>query len=168
MTALSKLHGGRRRKPVRHRLCDLTGRRPLGAPLNQRGDPDALHCRPGARAYQRAARTIDELPVELTLYVVEGRDLKEIPGIGQAIAKKIRELLETCELWFYERLKAEFPAATLQFIDIPGVGPKTALRFCVELGITTVEELEAALKESIAADAPTLLEVPVGPMPSPF
>jgi len=39
---------------VRHRLCDLTGRRPLGAPLNQRGEPDALHCRPGARAYRRA------------------------------------------------------------------------------------------------------------------
>ena len=65
------------------------------------------------RAYQRAARTIDELSVELTQYVAEGRDLKEIPGVGQAIAKKVRELLETGKLRFYERLKAEFPDAIL-------------------------------------------------------
>ena len=110
------------------------------------------------RAYQRAARTIDELSVELTQYVAEGRDLKEIPGVGQAIAKKVRELLETGKLRFYERLKAEFPDAILHFIDIPGVGPKTALRFCVELGTTTVEELETALRDGRVAALPRMGE----------
>ena len=61
------------------------------------------------RAYQRAARTFEQLPVELEQYVADGRDLKEIPGVGDAIAKKIRELLETGRLEFYEKLKAEFP-----------------------------------------------------------
>ena len=61
------------------------------------------------RAYQRAARTIEQLPVELEQYVAEGRNLKEIPGVGDAIAKKIRELLETGRLEFYEKLKAQFP-----------------------------------------------------------
>ena len=61
------------------------------------------------RAYQRAALTIEQLPVELEQYVAEGRSLKEIPGVGDAIAKKIRELLETGRLEFYEKLKAQFP-----------------------------------------------------------
>ena len=61
------------------------------------------------RAYQRAASTIKELPAELEQYVAEGKDLKEIPGVGDAIAKKIRELLETGRLEFYEKLKAGFP-----------------------------------------------------------
>ena len=61
------------------------------------------------RAYQRAAHTIERLPAELEQYVAEGRALKEIPGVGDAIAKKIRELLETGRLEFYEKLKAEFP-----------------------------------------------------------
>ena len=32
----------------------------------------------------------------------------------------------------------------------------------------TPDELEKAIREAIAIDAPTLIEVPVGPMPSPF
>ena len=110
------------------------------------------------RAYQRAARTIEELPVELTQYVVQGGDLKRIPGIGQTIAKKIHELLETGDLRSYQRLKAEFPDAILQFIDIPGVGPRTALRFCLELGIATVEELETALRDGRVAALPRMGE----------
>ena len=44
------------------------------------------------RAYQTVARIIEDLPAGLDQIVREGRDLKEIPGIGQAIAKKITEL----------------------------------------------------------------------------
>ena len=59
------------------------------------------------RAYQRVAHTIERLPVELEQYVAEGNNLREISGIGEAISKKIRELLETGRLEFYEELKAE-------------------------------------------------------------
>jgi len=58
------------------------------------------------RAYQKAARSIEELPVAVEGLVVEGR-LKEIPGVGEAINKKITELVTTGRLGFYERLKAE-------------------------------------------------------------
>lgn len=64
------------------------------------------------RAYRRAASTIDTLPVELERLMDEGR-LREIPGIGEAIAAKITELLTTGRLRAYDRLRAEFPENTL-------------------------------------------------------
>jgi DNA polymerase (family 10) len=60
------------------------------------------------RAYRRAARSIDELPLEVGQLAKEGR-LREIPGVGEAIAKKITELVTTGRLEYYERLKAETP-----------------------------------------------------------
>ena len=63
------------------------------------------------RAYQKAARAIEALPVEVVQLVAENR-LSEVPGVGEAIAKKITELVTTGELGYYERLKAEFPERT--------------------------------------------------------
>ena len=60
------------------------------------------------RAYQKAARSIEELPVEAEQLVAEGR-LREIPGVGEAITKKITELVTTGRLAYYERLKGESP-----------------------------------------------------------
>ncbi len=110
------------------------------------------------RAYQRAAHTIERLPVELEQYVAEGNNLREISGIGEAISKKIRELLETGRLEFYEKLKAEFPEGLLQLLDVPGIGPKTAMLVCTELGVSTVEELEAAIEDGRVAALPRLGE----------
>ena len=59
------------------------------------------------RAYQKAARSIEELSVEVEQLVAEDK-LKEIPGVGEAITKKITELVTTGRLGYYERLKAEF------------------------------------------------------------
>ena len=60
------------------------------------------------RAYQKAVRSIEHLPVELEQLVAEDK-LKEIPGVGEAIAKKITELVNTGKLDYYEKLKTEFP-----------------------------------------------------------
>jgi len=63
-------------------------------------------------AYQRVARSIKHLPVAVEQLVVEDR-LKEIPGAGEAITKKITELVTTGKLDYYEKLKAEFPKRKL-------------------------------------------------------
>jgi DNA polymerase (family 10) len=63
------------------------------------------------RAYQKVARAIEALPVAVEQLVAEDR-LKEIPGAGEAITKKITELVTTGKLGYYERLKAEFPERT--------------------------------------------------------
>ncbi len=59
------------------------------------------------RAYRRVVHSIEQLPLEVERLVVENR-LKEIPGVGEAINKKITELVTTGRLDYYERLKAEF------------------------------------------------------------
>ncbi|MFC1914198.1 hypothetical protein ACFLXF_02875 [Chloroflexota bacterium] len=59
------------------------------------------------RTYRKAAHAIEELPMPVEQLVVEGR-LKEIPGAGEAIAKKITELVTTGKLDYLERLESEF------------------------------------------------------------
>lgn len=103
------------------------------------------------RAYQRAARAIEHLPKELEIMVEEGEDLQNIPGVGEAIAKKITELVTTGKLRVYEELKAEFPEGITALLEIPGIGPKTAKKLSTELGIKTVDELEQAIKEGKVA-----------------
>jgi len=60
------------------------------------------------RAYEKVARAIGELTEPVEKLVAENR-LKEIPGAGEAITKKITELVTTGRLAFYEKLKQEFP-----------------------------------------------------------
>ncbi len=58
------------------------------------------------RAYRKAASSIGELPLEVEQLAREDR-LKEIPGVGEAITKKITELVTSGRLEYYEKLKAE-------------------------------------------------------------
>jgi DNA polymerase (family 10) len=60
------------------------------------------------RAYEKVARSIIELKEPVAKLAAEGR-LKEIPGAGEAIIKKLTELTATGKLTFYEKLKAENP-----------------------------------------------------------
>jgi len=64
------------------------------------------------RAYQKVARTIAELKEPVEKLAAENR-LNEIPGAGEAITKKITELVTTGKLAYYEKLKAEFPGRSL-------------------------------------------------------
>ena len=110
------------------------------------------------RAYQRAARTIEHLPTELAQLVKEEEDLRKIPGIGAAISSKIHELVATGLLGYFEELKGEFPDGILALMDVPGIGPKTAMRISKEMGISTVEALEQAIVEGRLATLPRLGE----------
>ena len=96
------------------------------------------------RAYQRAVRSIEHLPVELEKLAKEDK-LREVSGVGEAIANKITELVTTGKLEFYEKLKAEFPEGISTLLDVPGIGPKTAMALSSELGVKSVDELEAAI-----------------------
>jgi len=63
------------------------------------------------RSYQKVARAIEALPVDVEQLVADNK-LGEIPGVGEAITKKITEMVTTGKLGYYERLKAEFPERT--------------------------------------------------------
>lgn len=103
------------------------------------------------RAYERAARAIEYLPKEVEIMLEDGEDLQTIPGVGEAIAKKSIELVNTGKLGAYEDLKAEFPEGITRLLEIPGVGPKTANKLSTELGIQSVDELEKAIKDGRVA-----------------
>ncbi|MDH7509060.1 MAG: DNA polymerase/3'-5' exonuclease PolX [Methanomassiliicoccales archaeon] len=98
------------------------------------------------RAYRKAARNIETLGKDITEYYKEGK-LEEIPGVGKAIAKKIREIIETGELNYLKQLREELPAGLLQLMEIPEIGPKTAMRLYKELKITNLHELKKAAEE---------------------
>ena len=61
------------------------------------------------RAYEKAARSLRELDEPVSRLVEESR-VGSLPGAGEAITKKITELVTTGQLAFYERLKAELAA----------------------------------------------------------
>ena len=110
------------------------------------------------RAYQRAARTINQLSFPLEKAVQDGMDLKRIPGIGRAISDKIKELLQTGQVSTYQRLLSELPDGVLTLMDIPGIGPKTAMLIAKELGVSTVQGVEKAARDGSMATLPKLGE----------
>jgi DNA polymerase (family 10) len=99
------------------------------------------------RAYRRAAQTIEHLPEELKALLARGEDLRKIPGIGNAIAQKSKELIETEKLGALDELVASLPEGIMTLLSIPGVGPKTAYKLAKELEIKSPEELERAILE---------------------
>ncbi|HEY92282.1 MAG TPA: DNA polymerase/3'-5' exonuclease PolX [Dehalococcoidia bacterium] len=107
------------------------------------------------RAYQKVVRSIEHLPVEVEQLVAEDK-LKGVPGVGEAITKKITELVTTGHLDYYEKLKAEFPEGISTLLDIPSIGPKTAMLLSSELGIRSADELEAAIIGGRVASLPRM------------
>ena len=95
-------------------------------------------------AYRRAGRSIEALPESLEAISSRG-ELRSIPGVGEAIAEKVLELLRTGALAYLERLRGQVPAGVRELMRLPGVGPKTARRFWTELGIEGPAELARAI-----------------------
>ncbi|HWF19609.1 MAG TPA: DNA polymerase/3'-5' exonuclease PolX, partial [Verrucomicrobiae bacterium] len=103
------------------------------------------------RAYTNAARALEALREPLTDLITQER-LGEIKGIGDALQKKITELVTTGKLPYYDDLKASMPPGLLEMLQIPGVGPKKVKVLYEKLGIKSVEELEAACKSGKVAE----------------
>ena len=104
-------------------------------------------------AYRKASESLMTLGREASDYWKEGK-LKEIPGVGKAIAEKIDELLTTGKLEYLERLKQEIPASLADWLQVPGLGPKKIALIWKTLNITALSELEAAAKNGQLRDLP--------------
>ncbi|MBN1475074.1 MAG: DNA polymerase/3'-5' exonuclease PolX [Syntrophaceae bacterium] len=100
-----------------------------------------------SRAYQNAARNLEKIDTDLN-ELVEKNKLSEIEGIGEAISKKLSELMQTGKLEYYEKLKASVPPGHLEMLRIPGLGPKKIHTLYEQLGIKDVGELEYACLEN--------------------
>lgn len=113
----------------------------------QRADPFRV------RAYRNAAETLRRLPRPVgDIYAAEGLEgLERLPDIGVSIARSLRAMLTTGRLPMLERVRgASDPEALL--MTVPGIGPKTAELLHDELGIDSLEALEAAAHDGRLAD----------------
>ncbi len=108
-------------------------------------------------AYRKAADTILNATEDVATLWKEKR-VKELPNIGDAIAGKIEELIETGHLAYLERLEAEVPPDLVTLLQLPGIGSKTAMLLYKHLGIKGVGELEQAAKDGRVAAVPGMGE----------
>jgi len=108
-------------------------------------------------AYRRAAESLRGFGQDVNVAWKAGK-LRDIPGVGQAIAEKIDELLLTGKLEFYEKLKRDIPEGLIEVLAVPDVGPKKAALFWKKLNITTVAELAAAARAGKLRQLPGLGE----------
>ena len=101
-------------------------------------------------AYRQAARSVRESPRSVAQLAAEGR-ASELPHVGKTLEQKIAALIETGEIPQAAKLREQFPGELMRFMDIPGLGAKTARKIHEELGITTLEELREAAARGAAA-----------------
>jgi DNA polymerase (family 10) len=102
-------------------------------------------------AYRRAAESIRSQSRSLEDIWNEGK-LKDISGVGDAIAKKIDELFGQGQMSFYEELKREVPVGLVDLLKVGDVGPKKAATFWKEMGITDLDALEKAASDGKLRD----------------
>jgi DNA polymerase/3'-5' exonuclease PolX len=105
------------------------------------------------QAYRHAAETLRRLdrPVTEILQREGTEGLRRLPGIGESLARSIREVVLTGRLPILERLRGEADPIAL-LASVPGIGTVLAERLHHELGIDTLEELEAAAHDGRLAN----------------
>jgi DNA polymerase (family 10) len=105
------------------------------------------------RAYSNAARSLETFGGNLS-DLQDEEALAKIPGIGKAIAAKVKELAATGKLKYLEELRAEFPAAILQLFSISGLGAKKIKALYEQLHISSIEQLREACESGRVAQLP--------------
>jgi len=95
------------------------------------------------RAYRMAAEAIQALDGDIEQLVRQGT-VESIPGVGDALAKKITELVQTGKLRYLEQLKKEVPIGLIDLLGVPGLGPKKVAAVYKHRGITSIQELQQA------------------------
>lgn len=100
-----------------------------------------------ARSYSNVARAIEQHEEDIETVVREKR-LRKIKGVGDALEKKVTELVTTGELQYHKELRAKFPESLFELFVIPGLGAKRIKTLYEKLGIRSLGELEYACTEN--------------------
>ncbi|WP_232700992.1 DNA polymerase/3'-5' exonuclease PolX [Halobacterium wangiae] len=95
--------------------------------------------------YRRAADNVRDHPEPVENLAAEGVDAVErIQGVGEAIASKIVEYVETSAIEELEEERERLPVDIGELTAVEGVGPKTVGKLYEALGVQTLDDLEAA------------------------
>lgn len=108
------------------------------------------------QAYRKAATALSSLSKDVEeIYDEQGEDgIKKIPGVGESIASKIIEYIETGEISYYNQLKDKMPIEIEEITNVEGIGPKMAQDLYEHLDITNLEELGKAANEEKVREIP--------------
>jgi len=106
-------------------------------------------------AYRRAAARVRETGGPVAQLALDGK-AKELPGIGATIQDKIVQIVDTGEIEALSKRRKTIPPEVVEFLHIPGLGPKTVRKIWQELGVTTLAELKTAAREQRLRTLPGL------------
>ncbi len=95
-------------------------------------------------AYRKASRTLKELPEDIEVYYKEGK-IRQIKGIGEGIAKKIKEYIETGKMQKYDEAMQGIESEILEMLSIPQLGPKTLKILQDKFGVKNLKDLKSVL-----------------------
>jgi DNA polymerase (family 10) len=99
-------------------------------------------------AYRHAAEGVAGLDQDVAdIYRAGGlKALMKVPGVGEAIALKLEELIKTGRLKYHEKLKKAVPVNLAELSRVEGLGPKRIYFLYKKLGIKNLKDLEKAVK----------------------
>ncbi|TAM55718.1 MAG: DNA polymerase/3'-5' exonuclease PolX [Paraburkholderia sp.] len=106
------------------------------------------------RAYRNAARSVGEFGTSVAAMIEQNEDLKAIPGIGDDLASKMREIAASGKCDLLERLHHEMPAAITELLQVQGLGPKRVRAIHDALHVQTIDALYRAAKEGRIRELP--------------
>jgi len=112
------------------------------------------------RSYRAAADTVEATAASLDELIATGGSakLRDLPGIGDAISKKIIELLETGTFKLYEEVKAEIPETVLDLLKLDGIGIKTVQLLHRQFHISNLEDFAKFVEGGGLDSVPRLSE----------
>lgn len=97
------------------------------------------------RAYRNAAHMLKTLSLQVSDMVASGQPLTDLPGIGEALALKISEIVLTGHLHALEREEKQVPPDLRELLAVPGLGPRRVHTLYQTLFIRSLADLEKAL-----------------------
>ena len=106
-----------------------------------------------SRAYAKAAQAIAEFGGDFQS-LVEQRRLTEIKGIGNSLAGVIEQLVMSGRSSLLERLREEVPPGALVLSQIPGLTLKKIKKLDAALGISSIDDLKAAIAAGRLKEVP--------------
>ncbi|HYA37001.1 MAG TPA: DNA polymerase/3'-5' exonuclease PolX [Candidatus Methylomirabilis sp.] len=106
------------------------------------------------RAYRNAARQLQGMGVPAADMVAKSEDLTELPGIGDDLAAKIKEIVETGKCQFLEKLRKKTPPTITELLKMPGLGPKRVRTLYHELDVQTLPQLARAARDGRISELP--------------
>lgn len=107
-----------------------------------------------SRAYHIAARAVLGTDTDDITPLYKSGELRKLPGVGAATFSVLKDLVETGDSSYFERLRENTPEGLLEMLRVPGMGTAKVRLIYEGLGVETLQELEEAARDGRLARLP--------------